>query len=110
MSCDRVIKPDLTLSEYSVNLGDVKEGISVSGKVKLYNKGGMDLLIKKIDTDCSCTLATIDKMKIEANDSACIYYSINTKNKLGNIENYIFIESNTDSILHFIQLNAHVLK
>lgn len=110
ISCDGSIKSDLILSDYCVNLGDVKEGITISGKVKLFNKGRTDLLIKRIDTDCGCTLATIDKMKIESNDSACIYYSINTTNKLGNIENFVFIESNTDSILHFIQLKANVLK
>ena len=108
ISCINQTTPDLVLSDYSIQIDSVREGSVCRGEIKVWNKGEQELHISNISTDCSCTDATIDKTSICKGDTSRIYYSLNTSHKYGDIENYIFIEANTDSAFHFIQIKAHV--
>lgn len=108
LSCSNQTTPKLVLSDYSINLGNIREGTRCKGEIKIWNDGEHELHISKISTDCSCTDATIDKPSINKGDTSLIYYTLDTTHKYGDIENYIFIEANTDSAFHFVQLKAHV--
>ena len=41
-------------------------------------------------------------------DSTVLHFSLDTKEKIGKIENYIIIEANTDSVVHYVRLLATV--
>jgi len=108
-SCSHKNNPVLEFSEYSVDFGTVKEGTLLSTSVTVYNRGISELTIRSVRTDCSCTNATLDKRRIEAEDSATLYLSLDTHGKLGTTENYAILETNTDSVIHYISISSEVV-
>ncbi|MCM1163313.1 MAG: DUF1573 domain-containing protein [Muribaculaceae bacterium] len=109
VSCSYVKKPDLKLSDYEINLGDIAEDTQAYQEAKLYNKGNDKLVLRTVTTDCSCTKVKIDNMTILPNDSTTIHISFDSTGKDGPSENFVIIEANTDTIIHYIHVVSNVI-
>ncbi len=108
VSCENETRHNLVLSRYQYNFGTVKQGDLCTGQVKVYNKGTADIHISQVKGDCGCTTVYIDRHTIVCNDSTTLHFTLDTKNKQGDIENFIIIEANTDSVVHYVQVLATV--
>lgn len=108
ISCSHTESQNLVLSKYQYDFGKVKQGELCNGQVKLYNLGQKVVHISKVVGDCSCTTAFIVNRTIAKGDSTILHFTLNTKNKKGEIENFVIVEANTDSILHYVKLTANV--
>lgn len=108
-SCSSLNTPNLILSNYHVNFGKVKEGTTCSTDIKLYNTGESTLNIRSITTDCSCTRAIINNKNIDPNDSTIIHISLNTKGKKNYNENFVIIQANTDTIIHYVSIISNTI-
>ena len=94
--------------ENEFEYGKVRKGTICTGSVVLYNKSKKDIHIQRVNGDCGCTYVVIDKRKITPGDSTILHFSLDTKNKKDEIENFIIIEANTDTIVHYVRLLATV--
>lgn len=59
-------RPQMTLAENSLQLGDVVNGEVITRQVPVQNNGAADLVIENITTSCGCTQASLDPMTIPA--------------------------------------------
>lgn len=109
VSCTYTRKPNMVLSKYQLKFGNVKEGAQYSAEIKLYNRGNDILNIRTLTTDCSCTKALIDNKIIAPNDSTIIHISLNTTGKKGDNENFVIIQANTDTVIHYISVLSNVI-
>ena len=107
-SCENDTRHSLVLSKYEFEYGKVRKGTICTGSVVLYNKSKKDIHIQRVNGDCGCTYVVIDKRKITPGDSTILHFSLDTKNKKDEIENFIIIEANTDTIVHYVRLLATV--
>lgn len=108
VACTDDARHNLVLSQYQYDFGSVKQGDLCTGHVKVYNKGIKDIHISQVKGDCGCTTVYIDRHTIVCNDSTTLHFTLDTKNKQGDIENFIIIEANTDSVVHYVQVLATV--
>lgn len=108
-SCLSNDKPDLILSKYQINFGCVREGTQCSADIKLYNKGKRVLILNLLTTDCSCAKALVDNKIIAPKDSTVVHVLLNTSDKNGNNENFVIIQANTDTVLHYVSIVSNVI-
>lgn len=101
-------KPELELSTYIYDFGGLKNDSLYKGSVILRNTGRLPLQIENIDAGCSCTNILLNKDEIQPGDTSLLNFTYNTFGKSGKQENYILITANTDSLIHVLQINAHV--
>ncbi|MBD5267618.1 MAG: DUF1573 domain-containing protein [Bacteroides sp.] len=109
MSACKEKAPNLILSKYTCDLGQVYEGNIIDGNVTVYNKGDRTLFINDLYPDCNCIKVEINKREIAKNDSAIVHFSINTARKSEETENIVTLQANTDSVIHFFTINAFVI-
>jgi hypothetical protein len=101
-------KPELELSTYIYDYGDIKNDSLYNGSAILKNTGSLLLKIDNISADCACTNLSLNKNEIQPGDTCLLSFTYNTFSKEGEQENYIFITANTDSVIHILQINAYV--
>lgn len=65
-------RPQMTLAENSLQLGDVVNGEVITRQVPVQNNGAADLVIENITTSCGCTQASLDPMTIPAGGSGVL--------------------------------------
>ncbi len=106
--CGNTQEPHLVLSHYQYDLGRVKRGQIYNGEIYVYNRGGAMLEINRCQADCNCAQVSINKRQIDVGDSAILRFFIDTKNKVGETTNIIFLEANTDSLVHYAEIHATV--
>lgn len=86
--------PKIVAKESEFNFGEVDEGIIVSHKFIIYNRGGENLEIQKVKASCGCTAAQPKKTILSPFDSTTIEVEFNTKNRMGKQKKYVYIFSN----------------
>lgn len=101
-------KPELELSTYIYDFGDIENDSLYKGSLILKNAGRLLLHVEDISADCSCTNILLNKNEIQPGDTSLLNFTYNTFGKSGKQENYIIITANTDSLIHALQINAHV--
>ena len=109
MACHDDKPPRVLLSRYAFDFGEVAEGVIILDSFKVYNKGGGELYIRRVVGDCNCTTAAINKHVLPKGDSTTIHFKLDTKGKIGDVEQCVIIEANTDSTIHYIMLRANVI-
>lgn len=109
-SCTTVNAPQLILSRYELDFGKVMEGTPCIGTVSIYNRGNELLHLQNIATDCPCTKVLVDNRNIAENDSTSLHITLETNGKLGLTENYVVIQANTDTTIHYITVRSEIVK
>lgn len=100
--------PELKLSTYFYDFGDIKSDSLYKGSVILRNTGHLPLHVENVSADCSCTDILLNKDEIQPGDTSLLNFTYNTFRKSGKQENYILVIANTDSLIHALQINANV--
>lgn len=107
-SCSSKEGPKLNLCTAIFDFGKIKRDSIYQGKVLIINSGNDTLKVTNLEPDCACTSVIISKNRIPPNDSCSLIFDYVTHNKVGSQENYICLITNTDQMVHFLQINAYV--
>ena len=89
--------PKITFKKSTWNVGNIKQGKSISHVFEFKNTGDSTLEIKKVRTTCGCTAALISKKEIKPGKSGEIKVTLNTRGYSGNLSKYVYVESNDPS-------------
>lgn len=108
IGCQPKKSPRLVFSKYEIDFGKVGEGTNCSTSVTIYNKGNAKLNLLNVGTDCPCTKVQVANRTIDAGDSTILHITLETKGKVGDTENFVIIQANTDSTIHYIPIIAHI--
>ncbi|MCB9260436.1 MAG: DUF1573 domain-containing protein [Ignavibacteriales bacterium] len=86
--------PDLKLSKYSHNFGNVKQGVVLNLEIEVSNQGDDKLKINEIKSSCGCTAALMSSMELSPNESSELKIKFDTKNLAGQIARTVTLFSN----------------
>ena len=75
--------PIITIDNKTYNFGTIKQGEIKKHNFILKNTGKSNLIIRKIKTNCGCTIAKLDKKIIKPGESINIRTSFNSKGRTG---------------------------
>lgn len=75
--------PVLSLSANVINFGRVRSGVNLERDVKIKNTGKKDLVIRYIQTNCSCLISKIDKTTIKPSEEVTLKSILNTTGRSG---------------------------
>ena len=87
-------KPDIKLSKYNHNFGNVPEGAKLDLSIMVTNNGTAELEIKKIKSSCGCTAALMTKNRIDPKNSGELKIEFDTSNLSGQIARTITLFTN----------------
>jgi hypothetical protein len=77
------IAPVLTLSANVINFGRVRAGVQLERDVKVKNTGKKDLIIRYVQTNCTCLTSRLDKMKLKPGEETTLKSILNTTGRSG---------------------------
>ncbi|MCP5063487.1 MAG: DUF1573 domain-containing protein [Ignavibacteriae bacterium] len=102
--------PQLKLSKYNHNFGDVKEGSVHDFSVMVTNVGTGVLNIKNIKASCGCTAVMMDNKKIKSKESSQLRIEFDSSQLSGQIARTITLETNDSKYpLKVVTLIANVI-
>ena len=84
----------IVVTDETFDFGEVEEGIIVSHKFTIINRGSENLEIQKVKASCGCTAAEPLKNILAPFDSTTIEVKFNTKNRTGKQKKYVYVFSN----------------
>ncbi len=87
-------QPELKLSKYTHNFGNVKEGKIYKVGINVINAGTSNLEIKDIKSSCGCTAALMSNKKLLPNENSELKIEFNTKDLSGQIARTLTLLSN----------------
>jgi hypothetical protein len=91
-------RPQISVTEKNLNVGDVVNGEVVKREVTVQNAGQADLVITSISTSCGCTKATLEPMTIPPGASGTLQIEFDSgahgPDLTGALIRQIFIVSN----------------
>ncbi|MBK7106194.1 MAG: DUF1573 domain-containing protein [Ignavibacteriae bacterium] len=87
-------QPELKLSKYTHNFGNVKEGKVLKIGINVSNSGTSNLEIKNIKSSCDCATALMSNKKLLPNENSELKIEFNTKNLSGQIARTVTLFSN----------------
>lgn len=80
----------------TLNLGNVRPGKSYEGEVRIVNGGDAPLIIKRVFSDCGCTIAEYPRNPIAPGDTSAIKLTYNSGERgIGNFIRTLRVETNT---------------
>lgn len=101
--------PRLTIQESSIDMGRIRQQTTAVGQVTVMNNGKENLLIRSIQTNCSCVAASADKTTLKPGESAVVKISFNPKDRKGTQTKAVTIYSNDpQGSVQRITLTAYV--
>ncbi len=86
--------PQITFDEMVNDLGDVKQGEVVTTSFKVGNTGKKPLKLRKISTNCSCLVTSIDRNDLAPGEMTTLKVVFNTANRGGTQHKKITVYSN----------------
>lgn len=86
--------PKIVVPSETFDFGEVEEGIIVSHKFTILNRGSENLEILKVKASCGCTAVEPLKNVLSPFDSTTIEVKFNTKNRTGKQKKFVYIFSN----------------
>lgn len=99
---------EFSISKRVFSFENVKAGEVCLDSFFIKNDGEKTSIIKKAYGDCSCLKVKMTKNVVRPGETAKVNFSLNTKNKYGHEKNFILIEANTDSMLHYVTIISDV--
>lgn len=86
--------PTLGLELNTVDFGSVRNETELKREVKLTNFGKKDLIIRSLQSNCSCLKSSLNKMKLKPGEQASLQVSLTTPSHSGPIQKAVTIYSN----------------
>ncbi len=88
------IGPKIVPAESEFKFGDIAEGITVSHKFVIFNKGDEVLIIKNVRAACGCTAVQPEKTELKPGESTTILVEFNTIGRNGIQNKAVYVTSN----------------
>ena len=111
ISCNKNKKAEVALSSYSYNFGIIAPDSICYGDITITNVGNALLEIGEIETGCGCTKSSVDKDELSPEESCTLHFSYDSEGKgIGEKEELIIINANTDSLFYILQIKATIKK
>jgi GTPase len=96
---------------YVWDFGQVKEGQILKHDFAIRNGLSNPLVIKKIDTSCSCTVSEVKKKTLMPGESTVIEVKFNSKGYFGPVQQFVYVNTdNTDNPVLKFTIKANVEK
>jgi hypothetical protein len=80
---DQALAPVLSLSANVINFGRVRAGVQLERELKIKNTGKKDLIIRFVQTNCTCLTAKLDKLNLKSGEETTLRASLNTTGRSG---------------------------
>ena len=90
----KVYNPNIKLSKYNHNFGNVKEGEVLELSIDVTNVGNSDLKISRVKSSCGCTAALMSSKNILPSEKSELKIEFDTKNLSGQIARTVTLFSN----------------
>ncbi len=87
-------KPRIAIDKLRFDFGQLQEGVKVEHTFKVSNEGTAVLCIRKLQTDCECTVATVKSRKLKPGESTELKVVLDTAMKIRETEKTVSILSN----------------
>ncbi|PID59524.1 MAG: hypothetical protein CR986_05675 [Ignavibacteriae bacterium] len=91
---DKLNMPEIKLSKYTHNFGNIEEGQVLDLTIQVKNIGNKNLVIKRIKSSCGCTAVLMADKNLAPNQSSDLKIEFNSKGLSGQIARTITIYSN----------------
>lgn len=88
------LSPQVVFDEKINDLGDIMQGEVVTSEFTITNAGQKTLILRKIDTNCGCTVAKIDKNDIIPGESIQLKVAFDSGSRKGTQHKTIIVYSN----------------
>jgi hypothetical protein len=107
-------RPQISITENNLNLGEVVNGEVITHEVTVQNGGQADLVIASISTSCGCTKATLEPMTIPPGASGTLHIEFDSgahgPDLTGVLIRQIFVASNDPQQPEMVvELEANIL-
>lgn len=88
------IGPKIVPAESEFKFGDIEEGVTVSHKFVIFNKGDEVLIIKNVRASCGCTAVQPSKTELQPGESTTILVEFNSIGRNGIQNKAVYVTSN----------------
>ena len=107
-------RPQISITENNLNLGEVVNGEVVTHEITVQNVGQADLVIASVTTSCGCTQATLEPMTISPGKSGTLHIEFDSgahgPELTGVLIRQIFVASNDPQQPEMVvELEANIL-
>jgi len=93
------------------DFGQIKEGVVLKHSFTLKNNLDKPLVLKKIDTSCSCTVSSVQKKMLLPGESTLIEAKFNSKGYSGAVQQFVYVNTdNADNPVLKFTIKANVVK
>ncbi len=104
-------EPQIKLSVYNHNFGNVEKNKVLDFEVDVLNTGKADLIIKDIKSSCSCTTTLMGDKTIKPNEKSKLRIKFDTKNLSGQVARTVTLVSNDpENPMRVLTLIANIEK
>jgi len=93
-TASQLFQPELKLSKYTHNFGNVKEGKILKVGIDVSNNGNSNLEINDIKSSCGCAVVQMSNKKLLPNEKSELKIEFNTKGLSGQIARTVTLFSN----------------
>lgn len=103
------IKPQMKLVEDTYDFGKIKQNTIVEHTFEFFNAGGDTLKILDISASCGCSVGKLSRREFAAGEKGTIDVRFDTRGKLGNQVQRIYIRTNEpDNPTKIVTIKAQV--
>jgi hypothetical protein len=86
--------PGLLISEKTIDLGRIKQATSITKRVSISNIGKKPLIIRSVQSNCTCTIAAVSATTIKAGGSAEIKITFKPEERKGTQQKSVMVYAN----------------
>ncbi len=109
LSCNTSHYTKIEISKRKINLDTIKVNDTIYKSIIIRNVGDYNLLIKKMESSCGCTISKIKDSIVEPGKYTLARIRIIVPNEEGEFERSIVLRSNAKEIFSIIDINGFVL-
>ncbi len=80
---EQLTAPSLIVNDYQLDFAKIRNGVEVVRKLKAKNKGKKDLIIRHIQSNCTCLVVNFSSMKLKPNEEATIEFRLDPTGREG---------------------------
>lgn len=102
--------PEIEISKRCFIFENIKQGEMCTDSFYVENKGSKPLVINKISGDCSCLNVKMTDRVVEPGCKSIVFFCLDTSEKYETEKNFILMEANTDSILHYVTVVSQTIE
>lgn len=80
---EQLTAPTLVVNDYQLDFGKIRNGVGVVRLLKARNRGKKDLIVRYIQSNCTCLVVNLSSMKLKPNEEATIEFRFDPTGREG---------------------------